>query len=102
MRPRGSASHSHFLSRRWHSSSRRRVPTRSATSRSITTAGCAFPTDVLIDHVTDFAEIPTFTEKHSMDTDADGNVSDSESRHLCAERVHHVGEFARPATVTRG
>jgi len=38
------------------------------------------PTDVLVDHVTDFAEIPTFTERRSMDTDADGNVSDSESR----------------------
>jgi len=36
-------------------------------------------TDVLIDHVTDFAEIPTFTERRSMDTDADGIVSDSES-----------------------
>ncbi|HEY7025009.1 MAG TPA: hypothetical protein VH371_08625 [Candidatus Limnocylindrales bacterium] len=34
---------------------------------------------VLVDHVTDFAEIPTFTERRSMDTDADGNVSDSES-----------------------
>jgi len=36
-------------------------------------------TDVLIDHVTDFAEIPTFSERRAMDTDADGNVSDAEA-----------------------
>src|SRR5512132_2014156 len=34
---------------------------------------------VLVDHVTDFAEIPTFTERRAMDTDYDGQVSDSEA-----------------------
>jgi ABC-type nickel/cobalt efflux system permease component RcnA len=37
------------------------------------------PSNVLVDHVTDFAEIPTFTERRTMDTDADGQVSDSEA-----------------------
>jgi nickel/cobalt transporter (NicO) family protein len=37
------------------------------------------PTDVLVDHVTDFAEIPTFTERRAMDTDASGDVSDAEA-----------------------
>jgi ABC-type nickel/cobalt efflux system permease component RcnA len=37
------------------------------------------PNDVLVDHVTDFAEIPTFSERRSMDSDGDGNVSDSEA-----------------------
>ena len=41
---------------------------------------------VLIDHVTDFAEIPTFTERRSMDTDADGAVSDSEASAYAAAR----------------
>ena len=36
-------------------------------------------TNVLVDHVMDFAEIPTFTERRAMDTDGDGNVSDSEA-----------------------
>ena len=33
---------------------------------------------VLIDHVTDFAEIPTFQERRAMDLDADGTVADNE------------------------
>jgi hypothetical protein len=37
------------------------------------------PNDVIVDHVTDFAEIPTFSERRSMDTDGDGTVSDSEA-----------------------
>jgi len=37
------------------------------------------PTAVLVDHVTDFAEIPTFSERRTMDTDANGQVSDSEA-----------------------
>jgi ABC-type nickel/cobalt efflux system permease component RcnA len=37
-------------------------------------------TSVLVDHVTDFAEIPTFTERRAMDTDADGEVSGSEAQ----------------------
>jgi ABC-type nickel/cobalt efflux system permease component RcnA len=37
------------------------------------------PTSVIVDHVTDFAEIPTFSERRAMDTDGDGQVSDSES-----------------------
>ena len=36
-------------------------------------------TSVLVDHVTDFAEIPTFTERRTMDTDANGDVSDAEA-----------------------
>jgi len=36
-------------------------------------------TSVLVDHVMDFAEIPTFTERRAMDTDGNGNVSDSEA-----------------------
>src|SRR3954453_11376498 len=38
------------------------------------------PSSLLVDHVTDFAEIPTFTERRAMDTDADGDVSDSEAQ----------------------
>ena len=38
-----------------------------------------FDLDVLVDHVTDFAEIPTFTERRTMDTNSDGQVSDSEA-----------------------
>ena len=34
---------------------------------------------VVIDHVTDFAEIPTFTERHAMDADGDGAISTAES-----------------------
>jgi ABC-type nickel/cobalt efflux system permease component RcnA len=34
---------------------------------------------VTIDHVTDFAEIPTFSERQAMDTDGDGTVSEAES-----------------------
>jgi ABC-type nickel/cobalt efflux system permease component RcnA len=34
---------------------------------------------VVIDHVTDFAEIPTFAERRAMDTDGDGAISASES-----------------------
>src|SRR3954466_2277287 len=37
------------------------------------------PTTILVDHVTDFAEIPTFSERRTMDTDGDGQVTDSES-----------------------
>jgi ABC-type nickel/cobalt efflux system permease component RcnA len=36
-------------------------------------------TAVLVDHVTDFAEIPTFAEKQTMDTDSDGTISPAES-----------------------
>ena len=34
---------------------------------------------VLVDHVTDYAEIPTFSERRQMDTDGDGNVSAAEA-----------------------
>jgi ABC-type nickel/cobalt efflux system permease component RcnA len=34
--------------------------------------------EVTIDHVTDFAEIPTFSERQKMDTDGDGAVSTAE------------------------
>lgn len=43
---------------------------------------------VVVDHVTDFAEIPTFAQKQQMDTDSDGSVSDTEAadyqRSACA------------------
>lgn len=34
---------------------------------------------VVIDHVTDFAEIPTFTERRAIDTNGDGAISAAES-----------------------
>ncbi|HUP83594.1 MAG TPA: high-affinity nickel-transporter, partial [Candidatus Limnocylindria bacterium] len=34
---------------------------------------------VVVDHVTDFAEIPTFSERRAMDTDSDGDVSTAEA-----------------------
>ncbi|HEY8135167.1 MAG TPA: hypothetical protein VIF08_03940, partial [Candidatus Limnocylindrales bacterium] len=34
---------------------------------------------VVIDHVTDFAEIPTFTERQAMDANGDGAISAAES-----------------------
>ena len=34
---------------------------------------------VLVDHVTDYAEIPTFSERGHMDTDGDGDVSAAEA-----------------------
>jgi ABC-type nickel/cobalt efflux system permease component RcnA len=37
------------------------------------------PDSVLVDHVIDMAEIPTFSERAAMDTDGDGQVSDAES-----------------------
>lgn len=37
------------------------------------------PDAVVIDHVTDYAEIPTFTERRLMDTDGNGDVSDAEA-----------------------
>ena len=43
-------------------------------------------TAVLVDHVTDFAEIPTFTERRGMDTDSDGAVSDSEASAYAAQK----------------
>jgi ABC-type nickel/cobalt efflux system permease component RcnA len=41
---------------------------------------------VLVDHVTDFAEIPTFSERRAMDTDSDGTVSDAEAGRFENER----------------
>ena len=44
---------------------------------------------VVIDHVTDFAEIPTFSERQAMDVNADGTISDAEAadyqRSACAD-----------------
>jgi nickel/cobalt transporter (NicO) family protein len=37
------------------------------------------PTGVVIDHVLDMAEIPTFSERADMDTDGNGSVSDAEA-----------------------
>jgi nickel/cobalt transporter (NicO) family protein len=44
------------------------------------------PTTILVDHVTDFAEIPAFSERRTMDTDGDGQVSDSESAGYASTR----------------
>jgi ABC-type nickel/cobalt efflux system permease component RcnA len=41
---------------------------------------------VLIDHVTDYAEIPTFSERRQMDTDGDGDVSAAEATTFEAAR----------------
>ena len=41
------------------------------------------PAAVTVDHVMDYAEIPTFSERRTMDTDGDGQVSDAEA-HLYA------------------
>ncbi|MEP7159020.1 MAG: High-affinity nickel-transporter [Chloroflexota bacterium] len=47
------------------------------------------PTAVLVDHVTDFAEIPTFSERQAMDLDRDGTISAAEAtdyqRTACAD-----------------
>ncbi len=44
---------------------------------------------ILVDHVMDYAEIPTFTERRTMDSDGDGQVSDAEAatyaKSKCAE-----------------
>ena len=37
------------------------------------------PSAVIIDHVTDYAEIPTFSERRVMDTNGDGDVSSAEA-----------------------
>jgi nickel/cobalt transporter (NicO) family protein len=37
------------------------------------------PSRILVDHVLDMAEIPTFSERAGMDTDSDGVVSDAEA-----------------------
>lgn len=44
------------------------------------------PAAVLIDHVLDMAEIPTFSERADMDTDASGSVSDAEAAAYAASR----------------
>jgi ABC-type nickel/cobalt efflux system permease component RcnA len=37
------------------------------------------PAGVIVDHVTDFAEIPTFVERRAMDTNGDASISDGEA-----------------------
>ncbi len=46
---------------------------------------------VLVDHVTDYAEIPTFSERRAMDTDGDGNVSPAEAAALESQRCSELG-----------
>ena len=41
---------------------------------------------VIVDHVTDFAEVPTFSERRAMDADADGQVSAAEAAAFQADR----------------
>ncbi len=45
---------------------------------------------VTVDHVTDFAEIPTFSERRVMDTDSDGTVSDAEGAAYHATRCNDL------------
>ena len=47
------------------------------------------PDAIVIDHVTDFAEIPTFTDRRAMDLDANGDVSTGEAAQY--ERAACVG-----------
>lgn len=49
------------------------------------------PSGVLVDHVLDMAEIPTFSERAAMDTDGDGGVSDAEAAGYAAARCDALG-----------
>ncbi len=53
---------------------------------------------VLVDHVTDFAEIPTFSERRAMDTDTDGDVSAAEAAAFEAQRCAELGSELRLAS----
>ncbi len=56
---------------------------------------------VLVDHVLDLAEVPTFQERRAMDTDGDGAVSDAEAAAWGAARcASAAGQIV--ATTTQG
>ncbi len=50
------------------------------------------PDRVLVDHVLDLAEVPTFQERRAMDTDGDGAVSDAEAAAWGAARCASSAE----------
>lgn len=52
---------------------------------------------VLVDHVTDYAEIPTFSERRSMDIDSDGAVSSAEAATFEAQRCSELASELRLA-----
>ncbi len=45
---------------------------------------------VLVDHVLDMAEIPTFSERADMDTDGDGSVSNAEAAAYAAQHCNDL------------
>ena len=67
------------------------------------------PDAIVVDHVTDYAEIPTFTERRLMDTDVSGDVSDAESAAyknaqcaaLASELALKVGSAAVPLVLAQ-
>jgi nickel/cobalt exporter len=50
---------------------------------------------VLVDHVTDFAEIPTFSERRTMDTDSNGEVSAAEAAAFESARCTSLADDLR-------
>ena len=48
------------------------------------------PTAVTVDHVMDYAEIPTFSERRTMDTDGDGQVSDAEAHQYALDMCNQL------------
>src|SRR5262245_32608951 len=50
------------------------------------------PDSVLVDHVLDLAEIPTFSERAAMDADGDGDVSDAETAAYRASACDRASE----------
>ena len=57
---------------------------------------------VLVDHVTDYAEIPTFSERLAMDADRDGNVSPSEAAAFESQRCGELASELRLAANGQG
>ena len=59
-------------------------------------SGIRVATDlVLVDHVTDYAEIPTFSERRAMDTNGDGDVSSAEAAAFEGTRCDELGSELR-------
>jgi len=48
------------------------------------------PTVVTVDHVMDYAEIPTFSERRTMDADGDGQVSDAETHQYALDMCNQL------------
>src|SRR5215203_1356216 len=51
--------------------------------------------DVLVDHVTDYAEIPTFSERRAMDVNSDGDVSAAEASGFESQRCAELASELR-------